>query len=404
MEQKNCDLLFNYLKSILYDSNVSPLDIEELDPPYRKLGMGLQYLEQAIAEMKQCSAALAKGDLKDFHPSQENFLCDNLKNIHANLEHLTWQAKQVAKGDYSQHVSYLGEFSVAFNTMISQLQEREKSLKNEAEMEKAHTESIKKYNCLLMEFIRRSNDDIFVTDVHTNEILEASCNKIHLEQEQEIVEKFKEVLAQGDSSSQQWQWIITTHDQSSYRIVSILTEWRHVPAYAHFIQDVTSEEMEHGLLQKRAHFDPLTQIGNRYYFQEQMDQLMSRDCELTIVYCDLDQLKYVNDTFGHKVGDEYICHFVEAIQQSIRDYDVFARMGGDEFCIVLKDCSLATAKEKMDAIQYRFMHESQNYLNSFSYGTVHLDANHGEIDLNEILEKADYIMYRQKREHRKARK
>ena len=90
---------------------------------------------------------------------------------------------------------------------------------------------------------------------------------------------------------------------------------------------------------------------------------MSRDCELAIVYCDLDQLKYVNDTFGHKVGDEYICHFVEAIQQSIRDYDVFARMGGDEFCIVLKDCSLATAKEKMDAIQYRFMHESQNYLN-----------------------------------------
>lgn len=404
MEQKNCDLLFNYLKSILYDSNVSPLDIEELDPPYRKLGMGLQYLEQAIAEMKQCSAALAKGDLKDFHPSQENFLCDNLKNIHANLEHLTWQAKQVAKGDYSQHVSYLGEFSVAFNTMISQLQEREKSLKNEAEMEKAHTESIKKYNCLLMEFIRRSNDDIFVTDVHTNEILEASRNKIHLEQEQEIVEKFKEVLAQGDSSSQQWQWIITTHDQSSYRIVSILTEWRHVPVYAHFIQDVTSEEMEHGLLQKRAHFDPLTQIGNRYYFQEKMDQLMSRDCELAIVYCDLDQLKYVNDTFGHKVGDEYICHFVEAIQQSIRDYDIFARMGGDEFCIVLKDCSLATAKEKMDAIQYRFMHESQNYLNSFSYGTVHLDANHGEIDLNEILEKADYIMYRQKREHRKARK
>lgn len=131
---------------------------------------------------------------------------------------------------------------------------------------------------------------------------------------------------------------------------------------------------------------------------------MSRDCELTIVYCDLDQLKYVNDTFGHKVGNEYICHFVEAIQQSIRDYDVFARMGGDEFCIVLKDCSLATAKEKMDAIQYRFMHESQNYLNSFSYGTVHLDTNHGEIDLNEILEKADYIMYRQKREHRKARK
>ncbi len=58
------------------------------------------------------------------------------KNIHANLNHLTWQAKQVAKGDYSQTVSYLGEFSEAFNTMTQQLKERELKLKQEAEREK----------------------------------------------------------------------------------------------------------------------------------------------------------------------------------------------------------------------------------------------------------------------------
>ncbi|MFR7901198.1 MAG: hypothetical protein ACLU6Y_16235 [Ruminococcus sp.] len=42
-------------------------------------------------------------------------MCENLKNMHSNLNHLTWQAKQVAKGDYSQTVSFLGEFSEAFN-------------------------------------------------------------------------------------------------------------------------------------------------------------------------------------------------------------------------------------------------------------------------------------------------
>ena len=86
----------------------------------------MQYLETAVKEMKQCSAALSKGDLSSFKPARENFLCENLKNIHANLNHLTWQAKQVAKGDYSQTVSYLGEFSEAFNTMTEQLREREK--------------------------------------------------------------------------------------------------------------------------------------------------------------------------------------------------------------------------------------------------------------------------------------
>ena len=85
MEDRNCELLFEYLRSILYDSEVKTLEIDSLDEPFRKLGMGLQYLETAVKEMKQCSAALSKGDLSSFKPARENFLCENLKNIHANL-------------------------------------------------------------------------------------------------------------------------------------------------------------------------------------------------------------------------------------------------------------------------------------------------------------------------------
>lgn len=135
MEEKNCKLLFEYLRDILYDPKVKTLDVNELDEPYQKLGLGLNYLERAVKEMKAYSAALSKGDLSGFTPSRENFLCENLKNIHANLNHLTWQAKQVAKGDYSQTVSYLGEFSEAFNTMTKQLREREMILERKAEAE-----------------------------------------------------------------------------------------------------------------------------------------------------------------------------------------------------------------------------------------------------------------------------
>lgn len=53
MEDKNCELLFQYLKSILYDPSVQPLDISSLDEPYQKLGMGLQYLEKSVQEMKE---------------------------------------------------------------------------------------------------------------------------------------------------------------------------------------------------------------------------------------------------------------------------------------------------------------------------------------------------------------
>ena len=123
MEEKNCEILFEYLRDIIYDSENAKLDLEQLDPPFWKLGKGLQYLDKAVKEMKRYSAEISKGNLSIEAPGRDNFLCENLKNIHANLNHLTWQAKQVAKGDYSQSVSYLGEFSEAFNTMTKQLKE-----------------------------------------------------------------------------------------------------------------------------------------------------------------------------------------------------------------------------------------------------------------------------------------
>ena len=103
----NCEQVFEYLRSILYDDKVNALQIDDLEPAFEKLGKGMQYLEQAVREMKEYSAAISVGNLSVEAPPRENFLCKNLKNIHANLNHLSWQAKQVAKGDYSQSVSYL---------------------------------------------------------------------------------------------------------------------------------------------------------------------------------------------------------------------------------------------------------------------------------------------------------
>ena len=113
--------IIEYLRSILYDRHIQTLDIESLDEPYRKLGQGLKVLQKAVEELLAFSADISQGNLSGPCPSRDNFLCVNMKNLHANLNHLTWQAKQVAAGDYSQHVSYLGEFSEAFNTMTAQL-------------------------------------------------------------------------------------------------------------------------------------------------------------------------------------------------------------------------------------------------------------------------------------------
>ena len=69
--------------------------------------------------------ALSTGDLRK-EPPARNYLVSSFKQLHANLLHLTWQTQQIAKGDYNQEVSFMGNFSVAFNSMTQSLKEKEK--------------------------------------------------------------------------------------------------------------------------------------------------------------------------------------------------------------------------------------------------------------------------------------
>ena len=393
MANENCEILFEYLRSILYDSIPTQIDIHSLDPDFQKLGMGLQFLDHAIQEMKQCSTALAKGNLSEFTPSRDNFLCANLKNIHANLEHLTWQAKQVAKGDYSQHVSYMGDFSNSFNQMTEQLKEREEHFKSEAELEKKHAETVNKYNQLLLELIRQSNDDVLITDIDQSTILYSSHNKVRVEQENEILYYFYKNI------NNPCEWNMKDKDNRYYHIVTISMEWQDKPSFAHFIHDITQEKKEQDQLHKQAHMDALTQVGNRYYFQDEIHKLLDSKTSATLCYCDLDHLKYVNDNYGHDKGDTYICDFVEILKSKIREDDIIARLGGDEFCILFKNGSIDSINSKMELINEEFSKQASEYPQSFSFGTVYIDGNK-DTSLLKILQTADQRMYAQKRKHK----
>lgn len=390
MANENCEILFEYLRSILYDSSPTQIDIHSLDPDFQKLGMGLQFLDHAIQKMKQCSTALAKGNLSEFNPSRDNFLCANLKNIHANLEHLTWQAKQVAKGDYSQHVSYMGDFSNSFNQMTEQLKEREERFKSEAELEKKHAETVNKYNQLLLELIRQSNDDVLITDIDQSTILYSSHNKVRVEQENEILYYFYKNI------NNPCEWNMKDKDNRYYHIVTISMEWQDKPSFAHFIHDITQEKKEQDQLHKQAHMDALTQVGNRYYFQDEMHKLLDSKTSATLCYCDLDHLKYVNDNYGHDKGDTYICDFVEILKSNIREDDIIARLGGDEFCILFRNGSIDSINSKMKLINEEFSKQASGYPQSFSFGTVYIDGNK-DTSLLKILQTADQRMYAQKR-------
>ncbi len=92
--------------------------------------------------------------------------------------------------------------------------------------------------------------------------------------------------------------------------------------------------------------DPLTRVLNRQGFNEKIRRLISnsdKDKKLGIIYLDIDKLKQINDKYGHKIGDKAITNVVNILTANLRERDIIARMGGDEFVIVVEEISGSTS-------------------------------------------------------------
>ena len=150
--------------------------------------------------------------------------------------------------------------------------------------------------------------------------------------------------------------------------------------------------------------DALTGCMNRRGFIEKTLQ-MNRDHEgeeLLILFADLDHLKEINDSFGHIEGDFSIRHCAEVLKKVVGADGIVGRIGGDEFCILMRDCAGDDARKRLADIQKQFvLREKTNYARSFSCGIVGVPRNHDKVDLDTLLHEADEVMYNQKREHKK---
>jgi diguanylate cyclase len=104
--------------------------------------------------------------------------------------------------------------------------------------------------------------------------------------------------------------------------------------------------------------DPLTGVGNRRLFDTAMtkavDDSHAKQAPLSLVMCDIDHFKRVNDMFGHHVGDEVIKVLVSVIMANVRETDSVARYGGEEFAIILPGTKLLDAEEVAERIRRKF--------------------------------------------------
>lgn len=154
-------------------------------------------------------------------------------------------------------------------------------------------------------------------------------------------------------------------------------------------------------LQYQISHDPLTGIYNREYFEykfEQFDQ--TSNIPLAIIICDLDELKYINDHYGHKEGDFIIIETAGVLNRFSSDLVTVARLGGDEFALILEHSTEDSAKELVDQIMKEFTkyNETSKRLIKLSIGFSFEDHSFG--NMTSIFSKADKNMYLAKKRNK----
>lgn len=409
MKERNCEILLQYLEHIMYGSQFEKPDLAELETSCEKLGQKMEVLEDWVEEMLSYSENLSKGNLSGSGCSKENLLCRNLKDLHASLNRLTWQAKQIAAGDYVQEAVYLGELSDAFHAMVGHLKKRESQLKAEKEKVERQVDLVNSYNELLVELTRKQKEWILVVDAQDKDIV--YCNKRNAEQEEvldsdfcEICENklpFRNKLLYWEDNEQGHTWEVSDGRHRYYRITTFPLEWKKRKAYAHILLDITDERLETRNLKNKAYHDRLTGVYNRIYFEEYMDKILRDKRKVVLGYLDLDCLKTVNDQFGHGEGDGYILRFIATVQKYFRTTDIFARIGGDEFCLILDNISREVAVEKLTCAMEEFQgYRDKEYTHGFSFGVTEIRGQAETRTLPEIIKEVDKAMYECKRKNK----
>lgn len=403
MENNSSNLIIQELNNIIQNKPISQdfLNHDFADGELVELHDAICYLSNSFEEVRIFLQSISQGNIEVEPPGRNNFLADPLKELHSVAKYIVWKSSQVANGDYNQRIDHLGAFSDSFNLMVQLLKERESKLKKSAV-------SLEHSLKLLTSIIEMQEDWVLVIDTSSKKIVYANesakdyfynpdTRETHSKEECPLLQ----MLLQTQQTEEELQFEYSC--ENCLRCISIKSfpiEWNGADTMVHLLKDITKRKNEEEQLSSLAYRDELTGIYNRRYCVETLQKIMSSGISFSIVLIDLDNLKYVNDTFGHQAGDFYICSVLEIIKENIRETDILSRVGGDEFIIILHQCSEQLATYKMEDIRNKLKRKEGEYCLSFSYGTKYVSYNK-ELNIDSLIKELDERMYAYKKKYKK---
>jgi len=173
--------------------------------------------------------------------------------------------------------------------------------------------------------------------------------------------------------------------------------------YIIVFQDITKRVVLENKLTRLANYDQLTELANRSYFNEHIERAIFRSQRIgstvTLLMLDLDQFKLVNDTLGHDIGDALLRDVASRILTTLRINDIAARFGGDEFAVLLEDCTSIidadhVAEKLVNLIAQPFIIQGNEIFIETSIGIA--CSENGEANQSTLSKWADIALYEAK--------
>jgi diguanylate cyclase (GGDEF)-like protein len=373
-----------------------------------------------MLKVQKVALALAKGDLaQQLHA--KGLMAGSLKSLQANLRHLTWQTKMVAKGDFSQRVFFMGEFSESFNLMIAHLAQAQDQIKRrEAELLEFNANLLARNREVTC--INKMSDALQTcpTWIEAYPIIEhfarelfpmASGNLFMLDSDQQLLKTVNlwgtslaaapEVILNdcwairhgmvyfGDGHGEAMPCCPSASDSGGFSAclplqaqdktmgLFRLQATGEIPSgtadqlkiLAKTLRDQLSLALANirlrETLRHQAIHDPLTELFNRRYLVETLDRELLRaqrkKSPLAVMMLDLDHFKGFNDTYGHEAGDCLLQILGKFLKSRIRGGDIACRYGGEEFVLILPEVSLDVALMRAEEFRQEVSHLQMNY-------------------------------------------
>ncbi|MGM0739915.1 MAG: PAS domain S-box protein [Bacteroidota bacterium] len=182
------------------------------------------------------------------------------------------------------------------------------------------------------------------------------------------------------------------------------TEWDGKGAILASFRDITERKEAEEKLRSMGFRDSLSGLYNRNFFQEEMNRLKDgRYSPIGIIICDVDGIKFINDTLGHQSGDEILINIANILKDNFRSSDIIARIGGDEFAILLPAVDHDIAEKLVRRLRQGIAdHNNTNPRLPISLSIGYGVSDQRPVDMQALFREADDRMYRDKLQQEKS--